>query len=59
MVPELRGVMMELTAFMKHLHMYRAPRVCNPWREYEPGLDIGPEAPAIRCQKLQPYLERP
>ena len=48
---------MELTAFMKHLYMYRAPRVCNPWREYEPGLDIGPEAPAIRYQNLQRYLE--
>ncbi|MBQ5344040.1 MAG: uracil-DNA glycosylase, partial [Acidaminococcaceae bacterium] len=48
---------MDITTFMKHLHMYRAPRVFNPWREYEPGLDIGPEAPQIRYGNLQRYLE--
>ena len=48
---------MDLTTFMKHLHTYRAPRVFNPWREYELGLDIGPEAPVIRCRNLQRYLE--
>ena len=39
---------MDLNTFMKHLQTYRAPRVFNPWREYEPGLDIGPAAPEIR-----------
>ena len=48
---------MDLTTFMKHLHTYRAPRVFNPWREYEPGLDISPEAPDIRYHNLQRYLE--
>ena len=48
---------MDITTFMKHLHTYRAPRVFNPWREYEPGLDIGPEAPVIRYHNLQRYLE--
>ena len=48
---------MDLNIFMKHLYTYRAPRVFNPWREYEPGLDIGPSAPEIRYQNLQRYLE--
>jgi hypothetical protein len=48
---------MDITTFMKHLHTYRAPRVFNPWREYEPGLDIGPEAPEVRYHNLQRYLE--
>lgn len=48
---------MDITTFMKHLHTYRAPLVFNPWRDYEPGLDIGPEAPEIRYQNLQRYLE--
>ncbi len=48
---------MDLNTFMKHLHTYRAPRVFNPWREYEPGLDIGPSAPEIRYHNLQRYLE--
>ena len=48
---------MDITTFLKHLHTYRAPRVFNPWREYEPGLDISPEAPEIRYHNLQRYLE--
>jgi len=48
---------MDISTFMKHLRMYRAPRVFNPWREYEPGLDISPEAPEIRYQNFQRYLE--
>ena len=48
---------MDTVTFMKHLHTYRAPRVFNPWREYEPGLDIGPSAPEIRYLNLQRYLE--
>ena len=53
----MERIQMDITTFMKHLHMYRAPRVFNPWREYEPGLDIGPEAPQIRYGNLQRYLE--
>ena len=48
---------MDLNTFMKHLQTYRAPRVFNPWRDYEPGLDIGPSAPEIRYHNLQRYLE--
>lgn len=48
---------MDTVTFMKHLHTYRAPRVFNPWRDYEPGLDIGPSAPEIRYHNLQRYLE--
>lgn len=46
-----------IEAFLKHLHIYRAPLVFNPWRDYAPGLDIGPEAPQIRAANLQRYLE--
>ena len=53
----MERIQMDINTFMKHLHMYRAPRVFNPWREYEPGLDIGPEAPQIRYGNLQRYLE--
>ena len=48
---------MDTVTFMKHLHTYHAPRVFNPWWEYEPGLDIGPSAPEIRYHNLQRYLE--
>ena len=33
---------MDIITFMKHLKTYRAPLVFNPWRDYAPGLDIGP-----------------
>ena len=46
-----------IETFMHHLLAYEAPRVFNPWRDYEPGLDIGPEAPHIRYANLQRYLE--
>lgn len=46
-----------IETFMHHLLDYEAPRVFNPWRDYEPGLDIGPEAPHIRYANLQRYLE--
>ena len=48
---------MDIVTFMKHLQTYRAPRVFNPWREYEPGLDISTEAPEIRYNNLLRYLE--
>ena len=48
---------MDIITFMKHLKTYRAPLVFNPWRDYEPGLDIGPEAPVIRYNNFQRYLE--
>ena len=46
-----------IETFMDRLLDYEAPRVFNPWRDYGPGLDIGPEAPRIRYANLQRYLE--
>ena len=37
----MSGAGMDIITFMKHLKTYRAPLVFNPWRDYEPGLDIG------------------
>jgi len=48
---------MTIQAFIRHLQEYRADLVFNPWRDYEAGLDIGPEAPAIRAANLERYLE--
>ena len=42
---------------MEKLQDYTAPGVFNPWRDYDPTCDIGPEAPAIRRANLQRYLE--
>jgi hypothetical protein len=30
--------------------------VCNPWRDWRPGIDSGPEAPALRRAYLRAYL---
>ncbi len=46
-----------LDTFLNQLKSYRGDNVFNPWRDYEPGLDIGPEAPAIRMANLKRYLE--
>ncbi len=46
-----------ITEFIKELQEYQAENVFNPWRDYEPGLDVGPEAPAMRTANLKRYLE--
>lgn len=48
---------MDIKVFLDRLKEYSAPGVFNPWRDYDPSCDIGPQAPAIRCANLQRYLE--
>jgi hypothetical protein len=33
------------------------PGVFNPWKDYDPQHDVGPEAPAIRASNLERYLQ--
>lgn len=42
--------------FIDGLARYTSEHVFNPWRDYDPRYDIGPEAPAIRRQNLYDYL---
>lgn len=43
--------------FIERLASYEgSPTVFNPWRDYEPTLDISEEAPAIRRDQLRQYL---
>ena len=48
---------MDITTFIDKLQSYQSPLVFNPWREYAPSCDIGPEAPVIRSANLRRYLE--
>ncbi len=48
---------MTISQFIKHLQEYSGEQVFNPWQDYEPGLDIGPEAPEIRAENFRRYLE--
>lgn len=43
--------------FINKLQNYEQPQVFNPWREYAPSCDIGPQAPVIRSANLKRYLE--
>jgi hypothetical protein len=42
--------------FMADLQQYKGKLVFNPWQDYDPSCDIGPEAPAIRSANLLRYL---
>ena len=41
---------------IQKLCTYHRPSVFNPWSEYDESCDLGPDAPAIRCQQLRDYL---
>lgn len=41
---------------IQKLCTYHRPGVFNPWSEYDESCDLGPDAPAIRCQQLRDYL---
>lgn len=48
-----------IDAFIDRLAATEAPAGCvNPYSVYLPGVDIGPEAPAIRRRQLRAYLKR-
>ncbi|HBF39878.1 MAG TPA: hypothetical protein DDW50_21530 [Firmicutes bacterium] len=49
--------MPSIPTFITQLTHYHLPSVFNPWSDYDPDLDIGPAAPAIRRDQLQQYLK--
>lgn len=48
---------MNINTFLDNLQSYQQAGVFNPWREYVPAYDIGPQAPDIRSANLRRYLE--
>jgi hypothetical protein len=48
---------MSIEEFIHNLQQYNHPNVFNPWRDYDPECDIGPEAPQIRSRQLAEYLQ--
>ncbi len=42
--------------FLSELQAFSAPRVFNPWADFDRANDFGPEAPAIRRDQLRRYL---
>lgn len=49
---------MTIDTFIHHLSQYTGTHVFNPWHDYDPQCDIGPQAPEIRRQQLHDYLQR-
>lgn len=47
---------MTIEEFIHKLQEYEKPGVFNPWREYDPSCDLGPQAPVIRAANLRRYL---
>ncbi len=48
---------MKIDIFLDKLQSYQSPLVFNPWRDFDPSCDIGPQAPAVRIANLRRYLE--
>lgn len=48
--------MPQITQFINTLKTYKAANVYNPWSDFDGNLDIGQEAPVIRCAQLEKYL---
>ena len=48
---------MDINTFIDKLQSYQRENVFNPWRDYDPDTEIGPEAPEIRRENLRRYLE--
>ncbi len=45
-----------LETFLVRLQQWHGEGAFNPWGEYDPTCDIGPEAPVIRVANLRQYL---
>ncbi len=45
-----------LETFLSRLTQWHGEGAFNPWGEYDPTCDIGPEAPVIRAANLRRYL---
>ena len=48
---------MTINEFLHALQQFQGDGCFNPWREYDPSCDIGPEAPVIRAANFRRYLE--
>ena len=48
---------MDINTFIDKLQSYQRENVFNPWRDYDPDTEIGPEAPEIRRENLRRYLQ--
>ncbi|MDY6030049.1 MAG: uracil-DNA glycosylase [Acidaminococcaceae bacterium] len=48
---------MDIAGFIDTLRDYQREKVFNPWRDFDPVCDIGADAPLIRRENLQRYLE--
>lgn len=48
---------MDINTFIDKLQSYQSENVFNPWRNFDPATEIGPEAPEIRRKNLRRYLE--
>lgn len=48
---------MTIEEFLQNLQGYEKQGVFNPWRDYDPSCDIGPQAPVIRAANLRRYLQ--
>jgi hypothetical protein len=47
---------MDIETLLTALQQYHSDKAFNPWADYDPSCDIGPEAPVIRAANLKRYL---
>ena len=48
---------MTIDEFLHALQQFHGDGCFNPWGEYDPSCDIGPEAPVIRSANFRRYLQ--
>lgn len=48
---------MTIKEFIAALQQVHSETSFNPWADYDPSCDIGPQAPLIRAANLKRYLE--
>ncbi|WP_432642233.1 uracil-DNA glycosylase [Acidaminococcus sp.] len=48
---------MTIEEFLQKLQHFHGENCFNPWGDYDPQCDIGPQAPVIRSANLRRYLE--
>ena len=46
---------LSIDSFIKALQGYHSDTAFNPWADYDPQCDIGPQAPLIRAANLKRY----
>lgn len=48
---------MTIEEFLQKLQHFHGEGCFNPWGDYDPQCDIGPQAPVIRSANFRRYLE--